>query len=95
MASFGYPQEVIDEETHIGQVIMGQGIERSTPIVLDEVSRSTDYLTGIPGARRNLAVPLIVEERAIGVLNVESTGPQLKTIFYFVTGITDLCACMG
>ena len=76
VASFGYPQEAINGETHIGQGIMGQAFERAVPIVLGDVTRSTDYLPGIPDACSELAVPLIVAGRAIGVLNVESAQPN-------------------
>jgi diguanylate cyclase (GGDEF)-like protein/PAS domain S-box-containing protein len=76
VASFGYPQEAVNGETHIGQGIMGQAFERAVPIVLGDISRSMYYLAGIPDARSELAAPLIVEGRPIGVLNVESTMPE-------------------
>lgn len=42
------------------------------PIRVGDVTADPRYIVGVPGARSEMAAPLLVGERAIGVVNVES-----------------------
>lgn len=74
-AAFGYPPEVTMPEIRVGQGIMGRVAQSGRPIVVGDVSREPDYVPGIAGARSELAVPMLVGDRLIGVFNVESPRP--------------------
>jgi len=42
------------------------------PILVPDVRTDKDYVEGVPGIRSELAVPIVTEEKVLGVLNVES-----------------------
>jgi len=42
------------------------------PIIVSDVTKATEYVLGSPSIRSELAVPVEIERRIIGVLNVES-----------------------
>lgn len=74
-ASYGYTNEAIKQEIFLGQGIMGKVAAQGKPVLVADIAESKDYLYGIPGARSELAVPLIVQKRIVGVFNVESPIP--------------------
>jgi PAS domain S-box-containing protein/putative nucleotidyltransferase with HDIG domain len=55
-----------------GKGIVGQVFENSTPLLIPNVKLAQDYISIHPDIMSEMAVPLRVGERAIGVLNVES-----------------------
>jgi len=52
--------------------ICGHVFRTGQPLMIDDVTIDPRYIEGVPGARSELAVPLIWEGRTLGVLNVES-----------------------
>lgn len=52
--------------------ICGDVFRSGRPALVGDVTKDTRYFHGVPGARSELAVPLIWEGRTIGVLNFES-----------------------
>ncbi len=75
-ASYGYTGKAIQQEILIGQGVMGQVAERGTPVLVEDIAETQDYLYGIAGACSELAVPLVVQNRVVGVFNVESPIPR-------------------
>ncbi len=73
-AAYGYTEDAM-APIEIGQGVMGRTAEVQKPILVEDVSRLPDYVPGIPGARCELAVPLISRKKLVGVLNVESPTP--------------------
>ena len=73
-AAYGYTEDAM-APIQIGQGVMGRTAEVQKPILVEDVSRLPDYVPGIPGARCELAVPLISRKKLVGVLNVESPTP--------------------
>lgn len=73
-AAFGYTEDAM-QPIQIGQGVMGRTAEVQKPILVEDVRRLPDYVPGIPGARCELAVPLISKKKLVGVLNVESPQP--------------------
>jgi len=71
VAAYGYTEEAMGP-IQIGQGVMGRTAEVQKPILIEDVSKLPDYVPGIPGARCELAVPLISKKKLVGVLNVES-----------------------
>jgi len=75
VASFGYSVESTESLLRVGRGVMGRVAQSGEPLLIEDLSRSEDYVAGIDGARSELAVPLIARDRVIGVLNVESPRP--------------------
>ena len=73
-AAYGYTEDAMGS-IQIGQGVMGRTAEVQTPILVEDVGKLPDYVPGIPGARCELAVPLISRKKLVGVLNVESPQP--------------------
>ncbi len=59
----------------LGQGIIGMAAERRQPILVPDVEENPHYIRLNPEARSELAVPLILKNRVIGAINLES--PQL------------------
>lgn len=69
----GYAREVAERiKIKIGQGVTGQAVQRREAILVDDVSKHPEYISGAPDVRSELAIPLIVKNRVIGVLNLES-----------------------
>ena len=58
-----------------GQGIIGMAAEQRHPIVVPDVSANSHYIRVNPETRSELAVPLVVKNRVIGVIDLQS--PQL------------------
>lgn len=89
VAAYGYTEDAMGP-IQIGQGVMGRTAEVQTPILIEDVSKLPDYVPGIPGARCELAVPLISKKKLVGVLNVES--PRLGA---FSTGDIEPLMILG
>jgi sigma-B regulation protein RsbU (phosphoserine phosphatase) len=71
--SLGYPQEVVQSfRTRLGQGITGLAAERGEAVLVNDVTTDTRYIGSLPAVRSELAVPLIVKNRVIGVLDIEA-----------------------
>ncbi|PLX93255.1 MAG: hypothetical protein C0621_08040 [Desulfuromonas sp.] len=75
-ASYGYADETCRPEIRLGQGIMGKVAYTRTPLFVDDLAGHPDYVPGIAEARSELAVPMVVRDRLIGVFNVESVRPH-------------------
>jgi diguanylate cyclase (GGDEF)-like protein len=60
----------------LGEGITGRCAQEGRPVIVDDVSADPSYLPGVPDARSEVAVPLVVDGRVLGVLNAES--PELR-----------------
>lgn len=76
VASFGYPEDAESLRIRIGEGIMGQVALTGQALLVEDVDLEPGYIGGISGARSELAVPLIVKGRVIGVFNVEARQPH-------------------
>ncbi len=69
----GYAREVAERvKIKIGQGVTGLAAQRREAILVDDVSKHPEYISAAPGVRSELAIPLIVKNRVIGVLNLET-----------------------
>ena len=75
-ASEGYQDGVERLDIPLGRGITGRAAEIGKPQVVHEIEIERDYLPGVPGARSEIALPLIAEGQVIGVLNCESPEPN-------------------
>jgi sigma-B regulation protein RsbU (phosphoserine phosphatase) len=72
----GYAREVAERtKVKIGQGVTGMAAQRREAILVDDVSQHPEYISVVEGVCSELAVPLIVKNRVIGVLNLEAQEP--------------------
>lgn len=74
-ASNGYAEGVAELAIPLGEGITGRCASSARTIIIDDLDLEGSYIPGVTGARSEIAVPLVVEGRVIGVLNAESTRP--------------------
>ncbi len=73
----GYPKEVADKmRVKLGEGVTGIAAQRREAILVDDVALEPQYISAVPNVRSELAVPLIVQNRVIGVLDLESPEPN-------------------
>ena len=69
----GYAREVAERiKIKIGEGVTGMAAQRREAILVDDVSKHPEYISGAPNVRSELAIPLIVKNKVIGVLNLET-----------------------
>lgn len=73
----GYAKEVAERiRIKVGEGVTGVAAQRREPVLVGDVSGDPRYISGVPNVRSELAVPLIVKNRVIGVINLESPQPD-------------------
>lgn len=73
---YGFSEEAIRVPLTIHQGITGRVARTGTPALVPDVRQDPDYLEAEPSTQSELAVPMKIGERVIGVLNAES--PRLN-----------------
>ena len=71
-ASRGYSDGVEQLRIPLGQGVTGRCAESGEVILSRDVTELDDYIEGVPGALSEIALPLKVDGRVIGVLNAET-----------------------
>jgi sigma-B regulation protein RsbU (phosphoserine phosphatase) len=75
----GHTPEIERTRIKIGRGIIGQAALQRRPILVEDVAQNEHYISANPNVRSELAVPLIVKNRVIGVLDIESEIPGFFT----------------
>jgi sigma-B regulation protein RsbU (phosphoserine phosphatase) len=78
--SIGHEREMADKV----RILMGEGVTglaaaRREAVLINDVLKDTHYIEGTPGVRSELAVPLIVKNKVIGVIDLEAPQPDYFT----------------
>ncbi len=68
----GHPPETERMRIKIGQGVVGKVAETRQAMLINDVSRSKDYIEANPLVCSELAAPLIIKDRVIGVIDIES-----------------------
>jgi phosphoserine phosphatase RsbU/P len=69
----GYAREVAERiRIKVGEGVTGIAAQRREAILVDDVSKDPRYISAVPKVRSELAVPLIIKNRLIGVIDIES-----------------------
>jgi len=70
----GYPETLILELPLDGtkKGITVKAANTRKPVLVPDVTKDKDYVEGVPGIRSELAVPVVAEDKILGVLDVES-----------------------
>jgi len=70
--SVRYDQRVKIDNIPLGKGITGAAVESHEPVRVLDTAADSRYIASHPGIRSELAVPLVVQDRVVGVLDVES-----------------------
>ncbi|HET8667117.1 MAG TPA: GAF domain-containing protein [Terriglobales bacterium] len=69
----GHSQDVIDRtRIKVGEGVTGLAAQRREGVLVTDIAHDRHYIEGVPGVRSELAVPLIVRNRVIGVIDIEA-----------------------
>jgi phosphoserine phosphatase RsbU/P len=69
----GYPPEVADRmRVKIGHGITGRAAQLRQAVLVGDTSRLDYYIPAVPNVHSELAIPLIVKNRIIGVIDIEA-----------------------
>jgi len=72
----GYTREVAERmRIKVGEGVTGIAAQRREAILVDDVANDPSYISAVPNVRSELAVPLIIKNRLIGVIDIESPQP--------------------
>ena len=75
--SVGYQREVAERmRIKLGEGVTGTAAQKGEAVLVDDVAADLRYISAVPNVRSELAVPLIVKNRVIGVLDIESPQPN-------------------
>ena len=69
----GHSQEVAERlRIKVGKGIIGQAAQRREAVLVNDVSKEPNYINAHASVRSELAVPMIVKNRVVGVLDLQS-----------------------
>lgn len=68
----GHTPEVERMRIRVGQGVVGQVALTRQPMLINDVSQVENYINANPDVRSELAVPLIIKNRVIGVIDIQS-----------------------
>ncbi len=69
----GHPAEIAERlRVKVGQGITGQAALRRQAVLVNDVSADANYIACIPEVKAELAIPLIIKNRCIGVLDISA-----------------------
>ncbi len=68
----GHTPEVERMRIRMGQGVVGEAAERREAVLVNDVAQAANYINANPDVRSELAVPLIVKNRVIGVIDMQS-----------------------
>ena len=76
----GYPPEVAERiRVKVGEGVTGLAAQRREAVLVGDVAKDDRYIGAVAEVRSELAVPLILKNRVIGVINIESVQPHYFT----------------
>ena len=73
----GYKREIAEKiRIKVGEGVTGLAAERREAVLVGDVTTDPRYISAVPDVRSELAVPLIVKNKLIGVIDLESPQPD-------------------
>ncbi len=75
----GHTPEIERMRIKQGRGIVGQAAATRQSVLVDDVTHTPQYINANPAVRSELAIPLIVKNRVIGVIDLESEQPAAFT----------------
>src|SRR6266852_5394644 len=78
--SIGYPRELADSvRVPVGQVITGAAAATGHAVRVADTLKDPRYINAIENVRSELAVPMMLRNRCVGVLDIQSRHPDYFT----------------
>ncbi len=75
--SIGYMSEVAERaRVRVGEGVTGLAAERREAVLVNDTTTAAHYIDAVPNVRSELALPLIVKNKVIGVIDIESPIPN-------------------
>src|SRR5882762_5136807 len=75
--SAGYLPEVAERaRVRVGEGVTGLAAERREAVLVNDTRTVAHYIDAVPNVRSELALPLIVKNKVIGVIDIESPQPN-------------------
>jgi sigma-B regulation protein RsbU (phosphoserine phosphatase) len=75
----GHTSEVERMRIKLGRGVSGQAALQRKSLLVDDVTQQENYIDANPNVRSELAVPLVVKNKVIGVLDLQSETPAYFT----------------
>src|SRR2546422_6223301 len=73
----GYKRETAEKiRIKVGEGVTGLAAQRREAVLVGDVTTDPRYISAVPNVRSELAVPLIIKNRLIGVIDIESPQPN-------------------
>ena len=72
----GHKPEIERMRIRMGQGIVGEVAQNRQPMLVNDVSKTSNYINANPDVRSELAVPLITKNRMIGVIDIQAEQPN-------------------
>ncbi|PYX07732.1 MAG: serine/threonine protein phosphatase [Acidobacteria bacterium] len=73
----GYKRELAEKiRIKLGEGVTGLAAQNREAMLVGDVTTDPRYISGVPDVRSELAVPLIVKNKVIGVIDIESPQPN-------------------
>ncbi len=80
LSSVGHPPDVVSAlRINVGEGIVGRAAESGRSVLINDVRKEADYIESLPSIRSELAVPLVIKHRVIGVVDLEAPWPGFFT----------------
>ena len=79
-SSVGHPEEQVRKlRIKVGEGIVGRAVQERRSILVNDVQSEPSYIQSLPNIRSELAVPLILKSRVIGVIDLEADARDFFT----------------
>ena len=76
----GYPKDVAERaRVKVGQGVTGRAAQLRQAVLVDDVKKEDGYIDAVPNVRSELAIPLILKNRLIGIIDIEAREPGYFT----------------
>jgi sigma-B regulation protein RsbU (phosphoserine phosphatase) len=76
----GHPPEFAERlRVKVGEGVTGRAAQTREAVLVNDVAAEKNYIKGVEGVRSELAVPLIVKNKVIGVIDLEAPQPGYFT----------------
>ncbi len=78
--SVGHPPDIVERcRIKVGEGVTGLAAQRREAVLVNDVHKVSNYIEALPEVRSELAVPLIIKNRVIGVIDIEAPQPGYFT----------------
>jgi sigma-B regulation protein RsbU (phosphoserine phosphatase) len=77
--SVGYPERAEPMRLRLGEGLVGAAVTNQMPLLVNDVTGDSRYVSVVPGMASELVVPLLHKKRPIGALNILSHNKEQFT----------------